>query len=67
MFEFNGRYLRIYGFKSIGNVNENRATFLYGEKKIIVSGININVINLIDKGCDIEGIINHIEVEYNCD
>jgi len=67
MFEYNNKYLRVYGFKNIGNINENQAVFIYKDKRVIINGININVINLIDKSCDIDGVINRIEVEYNYD
>lgn len=64
MFEYNLFSMKIYGFRKITYIDENRLSLLYKNKELIVKGKNFKVINLIDKSLELKGIIETIEINY---
>lgn len=64
MFEYNLFSLKVYGFKKIKYLDENKLHFNYKRKELIIRGRNLKIINLIDSSLEIKGIVEGIDIKY---
>ena len=64
MFEYNRFCFKVYGFKKIKYLDEDRLIFEYKKKELLIKGNNLKIINLLDKSLEVKGIIEMIEIKY---
>lgn len=64
MFEYTINCLRVYGFKKIVYLDENKMNFKYKRKELIIQGRNLRAINLLDKSLDVKGVVENIAIRY---